>query len=498
LAGLLLVFILCLAGGVDSLVQHFRGSEPRPYRASSGALLVLCTLVQAHVIVGETRGTRPRSFFASGDLGWLIRFTTIAASVGYAIALLVGQGESPWYILRAWTAACYSGCLWYLITTTNVPSTNSWRHDSRFRRCEIVVTYVVALFVVVEVAMRLQAAMTSDALGGITSTRRQAFDPGSLHQGRRVNHLGYCDDEFSSQSRPGMFRIAALGDSSVFSGDHHTNCVEQIESILPDTEVYNFTLPRLGPREYAAQLRCDVLTYRPDLVLLFLSIENDVTEQLPLPGLFEWRGLRICQWGLQTIAAPASAWHGTAFVETSIDQRQWTEKTQVARFAICRTPIQQPIQQRWQSTLSHLSTIVDICDKRDIPLAFVLLPAAFQVDPALRRRICRRGGYQADHVDLELPQRRLISFASETETPALDLLPELRAVSDRVYEDGRNELNSNGHHVVASVVADWIERSFASRIDARRKPMLAASTTATPHRSASVPHRHRRRTPSMQ
>ncbi len=492
-AGLFLVAAICLFGGLDSLIQHFRGGEPRPYRASSGVVLVLCAIVQVRVIGGSrTMGTRRRSFFASSDAWWLVRFTAIAASVGYAIALLIGPDANLRYALRAWVATCYTGCLWYLITQRGTESSFGSRYGLWFKRCEVAATCSVALFIVVEVAMRLHAVLTNDTLGGIAIVRRQAFEPGSLYRGQRVNRLGYWDSEFEPRTQPGYFRIAALGDSAALSGVRQTNCLEQIEAILPGTEIYNFTLPRVGPREFAAVLKCDVLTYHPDLVLLFVSIHDDVTEQLPSPDMFDWRGLRVCQWGLQAIAAPGHLWHGTA-----LGERQWTQQDHFARFAICRTPIENHIERRWQSTLSHLSTIANVCDRHNIPLALVFVPAVFQVDSALRRRICRRGGYAASQVDLELPQRRLISFASQHEIPALDLMPEFKATPDRIYEEHRTTFSVMGQQIMVTTVSDWIERSFETRLHARRGPLLAARAPTAPDRSASVPQPGARRRASV-
>lgn len=489
-AGLILVATICLAGGLDSLIQHFRAIEPRPYRAASGVLLVLCGLAQLRLLVHGPSRLRLPVLFNSQEQWWLLRFSLIVASAGYALALLIGPDTNLRYAFRAWAAIGYTGCLWYLLARKTPASSSSWRHRWQFPRCESAATCIVVLLLTVEIAMRLQAAVTNDAIGGIAIARRQAFDPGSLHRGRRVNQLGYWDDEFDARVHPERFRIAALGDSVVLGGDRETNCLEQMEAILPDTDVYNFTLPGLGPREYAAQLKCDVLTYHPDLVLLFVSIHDDVTYQMPLPDVFDWRGLRICQWGLQTIAAPASMWHSPGSGGTAIDGFPRTEHDQITRFAVCRTPIEDHVEQRWQRTLSHLSTMVDLCLEHDLPLALVFVPAAFQVDANLRRRICLRGGYEDSHVDLRLPQRRLISFASQNEIPALDLLPEITEAADYMYEADRpEEFNATAQNLVATVVADWVARSFELEISERRESLLASDESAPPSRSASVPRR---------
>lgn len=489
LAALILVAMLCLAGGLDSLSQHFRADEPRPYRASSGALLVLAALSQAFFLTSTSARTKLQSFLGSNDFWWLVRFTLIAGSLGYVGMLSLGPDVNLRYAFRAYVALCYTGCLGSLVAWGNEPSLQRWRHRLGFRRLESAMTCIVVVVLVLEIAMQMQATVTNDSLGGISIARRQSFVPGSFHGGRPINRLGYWDDEFSAEVHPQRFRIAALGDSALFSGDCETNCLERVESMLPQSEIYNFTLPGLSPREYAAQLKCDVLAYLPDLVLLFVSVENDVTEQIPLPGLFDWRGLRICQWGLQTVAAPSSVWHGTQLTTASATEQDRMHPDAIIRFAVCRTPIEDRIERQWQNALSHLSAMIDICQRHDIPLAFVLVPAAFQVDASLRRRICHRGGYQERQVDIELPQRRLTSFAFGEEVPSLDLLPDMSASSERLYLEDSTELNRKGQQLVATTVAGWVERSFESEISERRESLLANDETLPTNRSASVPRR---------
>lgn len=493
LVALILVAVLCLAGGLDSLTQHFRADEPRPYRASSGALLVLTAALQAFLLTGKRFRSGLQTFLDSPDIWWLVRFTLVIASVGYTTMLWFGPDANLRYVFRAYVALCYSGCLGFLVAGDNSAAMTWWRRRENLRRFESVMTCIVVVAIVLEMAMRLQATLTNDSLGGIAIARRQAFTPGSLHQGHPINRLGYWDEEFSAQRHPQRFRIAALGDSALLRGDCDTNCLERVEAMLPQTEVYNFTLPGLSPREYAAQLKCDVLTYLPDLVLLFISVENDITEQIPLPGLFDWRGLRVCQWGLQTVAAPASVWHGTQLSTTPSIGKDLIHPDAVVRFAICRTPIEDPIERQWQNALSHLSAMVDKCHRQDIPLAIVLVPAAFQVDESLRRRICRRGGYQETQVDIELPQRRLTSFAAGHKVPSLDLLPDLSGFSEQLYLRDTTELSREGQRLVATTVADWVERSFETEISEQRESLLASEETVPAERSASVPRRGVRR-----
>ena len=122
-------------------------------------------------------------------------------------------------------------------------------------------------------------------------------------RGQVVNRLGYWGSEFESSPQPGVFRIAAVGDGVMLSGTAETNFLAQLRRRMPHVEVYNFGIPEAGPREYAAQVACDVANYQPNLVLAFVSVRDDVTQELPVPSYFEWQGLGLYQLGLRAIAA---------------------------------------------------------------------------------------------------------------------------------------------------------------------------------------------------
>ncbi|HVN40826.1 MAG TPA: SGNH/GDSL hydrolase family protein [Myxococcota bacterium] len=93
----------------------------------------------------------------------------------------------------------------------------------------------------------------------------------------RTNGAGFrCRHEFTAKKAPGVFRILLFGDSFT-AGDGVSDCRrygEQVEALLPGTEVFNFGLPGSGTdqqyliwREYASQLE-------HDLVVIAVLVEN--------------------------------------------------------------------------------------------------------------------------------------------------------------------------------------------------------------------------------
>ncbi len=103
------------------------------------------------------------------------------------------------------------------------------------------------------------------------------------HVESAINQAGFNDDEFTLERRPGVPRIAALGDSytvglHVGRGQTFPDVLEQLlsDDAAGPVEVYNFGVDGYGtPNELA--LMDEVLAYDPDIVVLTLY-ENDIDD----------------------------------------------------------------------------------------------------------------------------------------------------------------------------------------------------------------------------
>ncbi len=73
-------------------------------------------------------------------------------------------------------------------------------------------------------------------------------------------------------------------------------------------------------------------------------------------------------------------------------------------------------------------------------------------------------GCKAEQFDQSLPQRRLAVFASQRQTPLLDLLPHFRAAGESVHVRNDHLWNERGNQLAADVIATWLEHSYANKL----------------------------------
>src|SRR5262249_34890364 len=155
----------------------------------------------------------------------------------------------------------------------------------------------------------------------------------------------YPGREHEPEKRPGVRRIAALGDSfavgpAVPFADNYLTLLEQA---LPGALVYNFGVSGAGPREYYEILRTDVWAVRPDLVLVSVFVGSDITECLPAPRSLDPRqhGLYLLAkrgWRLLREQRPAGDAHTPdRLAGAPLSPRTYRE-VEARRLAVCVTP----------------------------------------------------------------------------------------------------------------------------------------------------------------
>ena len=83
-------------------------------------------------------------------------------------------------------------------------------------------------------------------------------------------------------------------------------------------------------------------------------------------------------------------------------------------------------------------------------------------------------GYQQDQIDLDLPQRRLATYASARQIPCIDLLPHLRLCEQPPYERNARQWNAEGAAVATRTVSGWLQSRYANALPAPNQ-LTAAS-----------------------
>lgn len=284
-------------------------------------------------------------------------------------------------------------------------------------------------------------------------------------EGLHGNSLGYPGPEFLHEKRAGVYRIAALGDSFAIGPavPFTENYLTLLQTAQPGIEVYNFGVSGAGPREYHAILRLHALAFQPDLVLLSVFVGNDITESLPTPrhldlrrhSLYQLFDHGLCLWrerrrrdeeGAESITDrfTAGALAPTTFREV-----------EARRLAVCLDLAPAGLERKWQRALGYLGRMVSDCQHQRVPLACILIPDEFQVNPSALGEALDVAQIDGGLLDLQKPQRRLLAFFAERNVPCLDLLPSFKGVAE-TYAPRNTHWNLRGNRLAAEAIGKWI------------------------------------------
>jgi hypothetical protein len=390
------------------------------------------------------------------------------AVILYVIVLLAFGGTAP-------AKAVFHGAvvLWSVLL---IPC---W-HRTGFPWLEISAGNLALTMVLAEGTLRLYAAFagTSPFLQETLDAYR--LTPGKDYgDGLRGNRLGYPGRDFDSEKSPGTFRIAALGDSfalgpAVPFADNYLSLLEQA---LPGTEVYNFGVSGTGPRDYLAILRRDVWRFQPDLVLVSVFVGNDITEILSTPRhmdprqhclyLLVTRAWRLLRERDRSISSDAV---GGERLKPGLSEDTFRE-IEARRLSICLNPSSAQMEKKWQQASRDLDELIKDCRDHGAPVAFVLIPDEFQVNPEVLRQAMEDRGVCSADLDLDGPQRRLSAFSEQRGIPCLDLLSSFQLVPD-AYAPRDTHWNVRGNRLAASQIAPWLHAQINSP-DVSLRPLPA-------------------------
>lgn len=447
------VAALCAALGAIVVYDQFH-SHGSSDASLSGWVLVAASLVQLRLASRLTTFRPPlkpkfgRQFFLR--LVWGV----VAC---WIVCQFDGRAPSREKLL-ALAAVWYSLCLVPSVTPRPNDSWQHWTARLHLRGAEQAAVALAIVLLAGEAVLRSVDWAADRRLAAREVLAGIKFAPGSQYRGQTVNHDGYCDDEFQSDDgTAGQFRIAALGDETILSGDRQNSCLRDIERRQPGVEVYNFAMPGCHPGHYAHQMRLDVARYHPRLVLAFISLGREI-RPAPANSLLSWQALSVARqlWRPPLRPTPAAT-------EAALDYEAYL-RLMGDRLLLCRTPLSTAAQRRWNELLGQLDRLATQCRQKHVALALVLVPADYQISPQTCQAAGRRIGCEADRLDLELPQRRLIAFASEHDTLVIDLLPHFRAATESPFRRHQQQLSEHGHRIAARVIADWLTARYTATI----------------------------------
>ena len=288
--------------------------------------------------------------------------------------------------------------------------------------------------------------------------------PGSHYEWQSIpvdiNSHGLRGPETSYEKPPATFRILNLGDSVVMGwGIREENTYgRRLESLLNggnhsdlNFEVINAGVPGWNLENALAYLQAEGLKYEPDLILLGITINNDIKGKSALladdqPAPIKWLRSNTYFWPFLTV------------------QFRWFEARRQGRTRIdvIDPPTDpdkyfplDPKSEQWTEFWNQVSAIDRLAGEKNIPVVLVIFPLEFQV---------------IDESYSTLPQELLIAKATEADIPAVDPLPAFRQaclekpgsacyLEDRyLFADVWMHPSAEGHKLIAEQLETFLNQ----------------------------------------
>jgi hypothetical protein len=258
------------------------------------------------------------------------------------------------------------------------------------------------------------------------------------------------DGTTNLRTASGPIRLGILGDELTLAAASDHALVARLNAQLPMLEINDYSCPQAGPRDYARRRLATKHAGRPDVLLVFFSVGEDVAS-IPLESdWFDWRSLELASYAQRvmlpnTVAATDGTSHNAAAGSSPRE------------LAVCRSPADRATETRWTKALRHLDRLHRQCQRDNIELVLVVVPADFQLNHVLAESLQRQAGYEPNTLDLTLPQRRIASFAAARQLACIDLLPHLQRCEGLVYERGHRLWTGEGSAAVAQAIGGWLQ-----------------------------------------
>ena len=279
--------------------------------------------------------------------------------------------------------------------------------------------------------------------------------PGSQYEWQgipvEINSHGLRSPETVYEKPQDAFRILNLGDSvamgwGVEAGETYGR---RLEGLLNQQatgqlryEVINAGVPGWNIENELAYLQAEGWKYKPDLILLDLTIVNDIYGQSALnktdrPALIEWMRANTYFWPFLTVQL--------RWMEARANGRTRIDVVDPPTEPASYFPLD-PAADRWKSVWDSISKMNELATQYNASFMLVLFPLEFQV---------------LDNEYSNLPQELLTAKATEARIPVVDLLPAFRkacrekpggacSLEDRyLFADVWMHPSANGHEFAA-------------------------------------------------
>jgi hypothetical protein len=271
------------------------------------------------------------------------------------------------------------------------------------------------------------------------------------------------DEEHAVEKAKGVVRILVLGDSYmealpiVFAQSFPRLLEDKLNRArcLP-VEVIVAAVSGWGTDDQLFYLRRHGLELRPDLVLVAMTLNNDISDNLK-QRFHAWDGERLRSrtiretpflaykiWQVKSYFGAHSHFYQLArhrWHAGSMD-RQATELSAGLADLIHREPSERTVK-GWEITTELLRAVKETAEEVSARTAILLIPPVIQVNETLLASFLDSHDLSTDSIVLDGPQQRVKAFGEREEVEVVDVLPCFRAWRE---EHGRDlYFRINGH-----------------------------------------------------
>lgn len=301
------------------------------------------------------------------------------------------------------------------------------------------------------------------------------------------NSAGMRDREHPEAKPDGVYRILLLGDSfmEALQVPFEQSMAYLVERGLEQrtgrkVEVINAGVGGWGTDDELRYLTMYGLKYRPDLVVVVVTLHNDINDNLRL----EWHRMRDGVL-VEQPRMPMSFfdYHLTqlkAYISTRFQTYQLWRRVRhggeiraTARILrshvvqLFQTPAPQRIAEGVQLTDLLFRQIQSETRAAGGQVAMVLLPIHYQLADTTFAAFVRASGVPADSMTIDHPQRLIMPIADSLGIPVVDLLPRFRQwtadTTASLFLEWDGHWNAAGHRLAAEVVTDGLLRAGTVR-----------------------------------